>query len=98
MAIRLAVSSTDRRGTIYNVTTDKWVNELDNLGLRGSLLWRPTGALNVTLAGDYNRQNPECCAQIYVRTGRPSGRSTASSRGSRPRSAMPRPAPTRSIA
>jgi iron complex outermembrane receptor protein len=69
LAVRLAASSTDRRGTIYNVTTQNWVNEQDNLGLRGVLLWRATEALDVTFSADYNRQDPECCAQIYVRTG-----------------------------
>jgi iron complex outermembrane receptor protein len=68
LAIRIAASSSDRRGTIYNVTSKNWVNEQDNLGLRGSLLWRPSGSLDVTLTADYNRQDPECCAQIYVRT------------------------------
>ncbi|MBB4641798.1 TonB-dependent receptor [Rhizorhapis suberifaciens] len=69
LAVRLAASSTDRRGTIYNVTTHNWVNEQDNLGLRGVLLWRATDAVDVTLSADYNRQDPECCAQIFVRTG-----------------------------
>ena len=69
LAIRLAGSRSSRRGTIYNVTTDRWVNEQDNLGLRGILLWRATPSFDLTLSGDYNRQNPECCAQIYVRTG-----------------------------
>lgn len=69
LAVRLAASSTDRRGTIYNVTTNNRVNEQDNLGLRGVLLWRATDTLDVTLAADYNRQDPECCAQIFVRTG-----------------------------
>ncbi|HYW15645.1 MAG TPA: TonB-dependent receptor, partial [Allosphingosinicella sp.] len=69
LAIRLAASKSRRRGTIFNVTSDRWVNEQDNLGLRGQLLWRASNALDVTLAADYNRQNPECCAQIYVRTG-----------------------------
>ena len=69
LALRLGISSSDRRGTITNVTTSNRVNEQDNLGLRGSLLWRPTPKLDVILSGDYNRQDPECCAQIYVRTG-----------------------------
>ena len=69
LAGRLAVSNTSRRGTIYNVTSGAWVNGQDNLGLRGQLLWRPNDDLNVTLSGDYSAQNPECCAQIYVRTG-----------------------------
>jgi iron complex outermembrane receptor protein len=69
LAIRLAASKSDRRGTIRNVTTDKWVNSQDNLGLRGQLLWRASDGLDLTFSADYNRQNPECCAQIYVRTG-----------------------------
>lgn len=69
LAARLALSATSRRGTIYNVATGNWINEQDNLGLRGQLLWRPTDNLDVTLQGDYSTQNPECCAQIYVGTG-----------------------------
>ncbi|WP_380876307.1 TonB-dependent receptor [Sphingomonas sp. DBB INV C78] len=69
LAVRLAASKGSRRGTIYNVVTDRWVNEQDNLGLRGALLWRATDSLDLTLSADYNRQDPECCAQIYVRTG-----------------------------
>jgi len=69
LAFRVAASRSHRRGTIYNVATDRRVNEQDNLGLRGQLLWRASGNLDVTLSGDYNRQDPECCAQIYVRTG-----------------------------
>lgn len=69
VAARLAISSTSRRGTIYNVKTNTYVNEQDNLGLRGQLLFRPNEKLDITLAGDYSHQNPECCAQIYVRTG-----------------------------
>ena len=69
LAFRLAGSATRRRGTIFNVTTGTWVNALENTGLRAALLWRAASNLNVTVAGDYNHQNPECCAQIFVRTG-----------------------------
>ncbi len=69
LALRIAASKSRRRGTLFNVASDRWVNEQDNLGLRGQLLWRASEALDVTLSADYNRQNPECCAQIYVRTG-----------------------------
>jgi iron complex outermembrane receptor protein len=70
LAIRVAGSVTSRRGTIYNVTSDKWVNAIDNVGIRSQLLWNAAPNLKWTLAGDYSRQNPECCAQIYVRVGR----------------------------
>ncbi|RYD64576.1 MAG: TonB-dependent receptor, partial [Sphingomonadales bacterium] len=69
VAIRLGLSTTSRRGTIYNVASDRYVNEQDNVGLRGAVLWNASDALKLTLSGDYNRQNPECCAQIYVRYG-----------------------------
>ena len=69
LAARIAVSATSRRGTIYNVTTDKWIQSQDNLGLRGQLLWQPTETLSVTLSGDYSTQDAVCCGSVYVRTG-----------------------------
>jgi iron complex outermembrane recepter protein len=69
LAARLAISGTSRRGTIFNIATGNWINEQDNLGLRGQLLWQPNDNLDITFAGDFNTQNPECCAQIYVDTG-----------------------------
>jgi len=69
LAIRVAGSLTRRQGTIYNVATGRHVNELENSGVRGQLLWRAAPNLNLTLSGDFSYQNPECCAQIYVRTG-----------------------------
>ena len=69
IAVRLAVSGTSRSGTIFNVTSGNRINEQDNLGLRGQILWRPNDDLDVTFAGDFSVQNPECCAQIFVGTG-----------------------------
>jgi iron complex outermembrane receptor protein len=69
VAVRLGLSTTSRKGTIFNVASGNYVNEQDNIGLRGALLWHASDSLSLTLSGDYNRQNPECCAQIYVRYG-----------------------------
>lgn len=69
VAARVAVSATSRKGTIFNQATGNWINEQDNLGLRAQLLWRPADGLDVTLAGDYSVQDPECCGQIYVGVG-----------------------------
>ena len=69
LAIRLSASVTTRKGTIYNVTTDKYVNSQDNKGFRGQLLWKATDNLDFTLYGDYAHQNPNCCAQIFARVG-----------------------------
>src|SRR3546814_13791473 len=69
LAARIAVSSTSRRGTIYNVTTDRYIQSQDNIGIRGQLLWRPTDALDITLTGDWNRQEAVCCGSVFVRPG-----------------------------
>ena len=69
VAIRLSAGYTSRRGTIYNGTSREYVNSQDNLSLRSRILWKATPTLNLTLSGDYNYQNPDCCAQIYARTG-----------------------------
>lgn len=69
LAGRFALSSTSRRGTIWNLRTRTWLNSQDNLGLRGQLLFRPASDVEVLLAADYSAQDPDCCAQIYVRTG-----------------------------
>jgi iron complex outermembrane receptor protein len=64
VAARIAVSETSRNGTIFN-TTQVWNNTQDNLGLRAQILWRPSSRVDVTLAGDFNRQAPICCATVY---------------------------------
>ena len=69
IAARLSISSTDRRGTIYNVATNQHVNSQDNLGVRSTVLWKANDDLTFTFAGDYNLQNPICCAQIYGTVG-----------------------------
>lgn len=70
VAARIAVATTSRRGTIFNVTSDRYINEQDNLGLRGTLLFQPNNDVSVTLSGDYSKQNPECCGTVFVRVGR----------------------------
>lgn len=70
IAARIAIAATSRRGTLYNVTSDRWINEQDNLGLRGQLLFQPNEDLSITLAGDYSKQDPECCGTAFVRVGR----------------------------
>lgn len=69
LAVRLSTSFTDRDGTIYNVATNQKVNSQDNLGIRGTLLWKPTDTLKIYLTADYNLQNPVCCVQTFARIG-----------------------------
>ncbi|MEH3159793.1 MAG: TonB-dependent receptor [Sphingomonas taxi] len=69
VALRLSASSTQRKGTIYDVTSGRYLHRQDNNGVRGQLLWNASGSLNFTLSGDYNVQNPLCCVQYYARVG-----------------------------
>ncbi len=69
VAVRLAGAFTSRRGTIFNVTSNQWINEQDNIGLRAQLLFTPADSVSITLSGDYSKQNPECCGTVFVRTG-----------------------------
>jgi iron complex outermembrane receptor protein len=66
IAGRLSFASTQRDGTIYNVNTQKHVNDLNNLGLRGQLLYTPVEGTDVLLAFDYTRQRPEGYAQVLA--------------------------------
>jgi iron complex outermembrane receptor protein len=67
LAGRLAVTATTRRGTLFNVHTGRWVNGQKNLGLRGSILFKPSQRFSLLLSADFNRQDPLCCAQLFVR-------------------------------
>lgn len=69
LAARIAIATTSRRGTLYNTRTRRWINEQDNLGLRGQLLFKPTEDLSITLSGDWSKQDPYGFGTGFVRTG-----------------------------
>ena len=66
LAARISTSFSRRDGTVFNVTSGHQVNEIDNLGIRGQLLWRPAPSVDVTFSADYNHQNPEGFTQVYA--------------------------------
>ena len=66
LAGRLSFSRTGRDGTIYNTVAHDHTNALDNLGLRGQLLFAPTSRLAVTAAFDFTRQRPDGYAQVVA--------------------------------
>lgn len=66
LAGRLSFSGTQRDGTVYNVLRQDDVNDLNNLGLRGKILFEPSAQWRVRLALDYNRQRAECCTQVIA--------------------------------
>ncbi|MDO9368199.1 MAG: TonB-dependent receptor [Sphingopyxis sp.] len=69
IAARIAIAATSRRGTLFNTRSDRWINEQDNLGLRGQLLFKPSEDLSITLSGDYSKQDPEGYGTAFVRVG-----------------------------
>jgi iron complex outermembrane receptor protein len=56
LAGRLSFSGTQRDGTIYSVREASDINDLNNQGVRGQLLFKPSDDLYITLSGDYTRQ------------------------------------------
>ncbi|MGF7214388.1 iron complex outermembrane receptor protein [Spirosoma lacussanchae] len=66
IAGRLSFSGTQRNGLLYNVATQKPVNDLNNLGGRGQLLFTPTDRISITLAGDVSSQRPDGFAQVVA--------------------------------
>jgi len=63
---RLSFSGTQRDGVLYNVATEKSLNDLNNLGFRAQLLYLPTDNIKVTLAADATDQNPDGYAQVVA--------------------------------
>jgi iron complex outermembrane receptor protein len=66
VAGRLSFSGTQRDGNIYNVVSQKYVNDLNNAGLRGQLLFTPSDDTDILFAIDYTRQRPEGFAQVLA--------------------------------
>jgi len=66
IAARLSFSGTQRDGLLENVVTGKTVNDLNNQGVRGQLLYAPTENTDITLAIDYSKQRPDGYAQVVA--------------------------------
>jgi len=66
IAARLSFSGTQRDGTVYNVKTQDHVNNLNNLGVRGQVLFAPSDALAITVALDDTRQRPNGYTQLVA--------------------------------
>lgn len=65
LAGRISFSGTQRNGTILNTATETPVNTLNNLGVRGQLLYTPTKKTKITLIGDATRQRPNGYALVF---------------------------------
>ena len=58
LAARVSFSGTQRDGLIYNTRTQLYINDINNIGFRGQLLYTPTDKVKITLIGDVSDQKP----------------------------------------
>src|SRR5690606_5494796 len=58
LAARVSFSGTQRNGTLYNVYTDRNINDINNLGFRAQWLFTPTEDLKTSRAADVTAPRP----------------------------------------
>ena len=63
---RISFSGTQRNGLVENVRTGRTVNDVNNLGFRGQLLYKPSDDISITLSGDASDQKPDGYAQVVA--------------------------------
>ena len=66
VAARLSFSGTQRDGTLLNVKTGNDVNDMNNLGVRGQVLFAPSDRFALTLAADHTRQRVKGNTQVIA--------------------------------
>ncbi|MET0634500.1 MAG: TonB-dependent receptor [Chitinophagaceae bacterium] len=66
LAARLSFSGTQRDGLVENIRTNKYTNDINNLGFRAQLLYKPSENTSIILAADDSRQRPDGYAQVVA--------------------------------
>lgn len=66
IAARFSFSGTQRDGTVYNKRTDRYINDINNLGLKGQFLYNISSGVQISLSADYSRQRPDGYAQVVA--------------------------------
>jgi len=59
LAARLSFSGTQRDGAFFNVYSNRRINDVNNIGYRGQLLYTPNEDIKIVLAGDRSIQHPD---------------------------------------
>jgi iron complex outermembrane recepter protein len=65
-AARMSFSGTQRNGLVDNVRTGRATNDINNIGGRAQLLFKPSENIGITLAGDITDQKPDGYAQVIA--------------------------------
>lgn len=58
LAARVSFTGTQRNGTFYNVHTQLPINDINNIGVRGQLLYTSSDNVKITLIADVSDQKP----------------------------------------
>lgn len=58
LAARVSFTGTQRNGTFFNVHTQLPINDINNIGVRGQLLFTPNDNVSITVIGDVSDQKP----------------------------------------
>lgn len=66
LAARVSFSGTQRDGFMYNTKGQTDLNDLNNLGFRGQVLYLPKPNVTVLFSGDITRQRPKGYAQVFA--------------------------------
>ncbi|MGE3958910.1 MAG: TonB-dependent receptor [Vicinamibacterales bacterium] len=64
VAGRLSFSGTQRDGTLFNAKTGNDVNDMNNLGVRGQVMFAPSDRIAVTFSADRTRQRVKGNTQV----------------------------------
>lgn len=59
LAARASFSGTQRDGAFFNVYSNRKINDVNNLGFRGQLLYTPSEDIKILLAADKSAQRPD---------------------------------------
>ncbi len=66
LAARFSFSGSQRDGLVDNVRTLKKINDINNLGFRGQLLYKASDKTTIILSGDNSHQRPDGYAQVVA--------------------------------
>jgi iron complex outermembrane receptor protein len=58
LAARVSFTGTQRNGTFFNAHTQLPINDINNIGVRGQILYTPSEKVNITVIGDISDQKP----------------------------------------
>jgi iron complex outermembrane receptor protein len=66
LAARVSFSGTQRNGTVENIRKGNYINDLNNLGFRGQVVYNPSSNVELLISADASSQRPEGYAQVVA--------------------------------